>query len=267
MILLFGGTSETEALATALANLNVAVLVSTATDVPLKTGAENHPLIKRRCGRLRETDMRDLIMRRGIRLIVNAGHPYADELHQTIAAVVRKTGILCFRFQRQETLVDGEHIYRVGDHQAAAELAFSFVRPVLLTIGSRHLGPYVAVAKKTQIPLFVRILPHRESIEACRASGLSDASCIYARGPFGEEENSKLIRRFGIGVLVSKDSGTAGGVPEKIAAATNADCAVVLLGRPAVDACEWVNFRTLSSLVEGVELQLKLLLSGKNVDP
>ncbi|SEA35418.1 precorrin-6A/cobalt-precorrin-6A reductase [Desulfuromusa kysingii] len=253
MILLFGGTSETESIATALANLNIPVMVSTATDVPLKTGAENHPLITHRCGRLGLSDMVDLMTRSDIRLIVNAGHPYADELHQTIAGVVRKTGIRCFRFQRQETVIDDEHVYRVGDHQAAAELAFSFARPVLLTVGSRHLEPYVAVAKKTQIPLVVRVLPHRESIEACKASGLPDESCIYARGPFSEEENSTLIRRFDIGVLVSKDSGTAGGVPEKIAAATDAGCAIVLLGRPAVATSDWTNFETVSSLVKGVD--------------
>lgn len=249
MILLFGGTSETESLASALAGLNVEVLVSTATDVPLKTGAEHHPLIRRRCGRLSESAMLDLIKRKEIGLIVNAGHPYADELHRTVAAVVQQTGLPCFRFQRQETAVEGERIYRVEDHRAAAELAFSFARPVLLTIGSRQLSPYVGMAKNTRIPLFVRVLPHRESIAACQAAGLADQNCIYARGPFSEQDNRRLIRKHGIGVLVSKESGAAGGVPEKMAAAHKEGCVVVMLRRPSVENGVCATFCSLSELV------------------
>jgi precorrin-6A/cobalt-precorrin-6A reductase len=259
MILLFGGTSETESLATALAELNLAVLVSTATDVPLKTGAEYHPLIRHRCGRLSKIAILDLIKRQGIRLIVNAGHPYADELHRTVAMVVQQTGLPCFRFQRQETAVAGEQIYRVKDHQAAAELAFSFARPVLLTIGSRHLAPYAMMAKMTQIPLLARVLPHRESIAACRAAGLADQSCIYARGPFSEQDNRKLIKHHRIGVLVSKDSGVAGGMPEKIAAASKEGCAVVLLSRPTIDYSGCELFQTQSGLVKRVKKTLPIL--------
>jgi len=259
VILLFGGTSETESLATALAELNLAVLVSTATDVPLKTGAEYHPLIRHRCGRLNKIAMLDLIKRQGIRLIVNAGHPYADELHRTVAMVVEQTGLPCFRFQRQETAIAGEQIYRVEDHQTAAELAFSFARPVLLTIGSRHLAPYAMMAKMTQIPLLARVLPHRESIAACRAAGLADQSCLYARGPFSEQDNRKLIKQHRIGVLVSKDSGVAGGMPEKIAAAKKEGCAVVLLNRPSVENNKCASFSIISDLLKKVEEALQEL--------
>jgi phosphoserine/homoserine phosphotransferase len=55
---------------------------------------------------------------------------------------------------------------------------------------------------------------------------------VAARGPFGTEETRALLRRFGIGVLVTKDGGEAGGVREKLAAARLEACAVVVVRRP-----------------------------------
>ena len=55
MILLIGGTSETASLASGMAAAGYAVLVSTATEVPL--AIEEHPRIHRRTGRLDEAGL------------------------------------------------------------------------------------------------------------------------------------------------------------------------------------------------------------------
>jgi precorrin-6A/cobalt-precorrin-6A reductase len=45
-------------------------------------------------------------------------------------------------------------------------------------------------------------------------------------------ENRATIRKYGIGVVLTKDSGTAGGVPEKLEAARLEGCRVVVVRRP-----------------------------------
>ncbi|MBI2437234.1 MAG: precorrin-6A/cobalt-precorrin-6A reductase, partial [Lentisphaerae bacterium] len=50
-------------------------------------------------------------------------------------------------------------------------------------------------------------------------------------GPFSLEENRALIRRFGVGVLVTKDSGAAGGFQAKQEAARLEGCLLVVVGR------------------------------------
>jgi precorrin-6A/cobalt-precorrin-6A reductase len=45
-------------------------------------------------------------------------------------------------------------------------------------------------------------------------------------------ENTSLIARHHIGVLVTKDSGKAGGVGAKIAAARDSGCQIVVVKRP-----------------------------------
>ncbi len=232
MILLFGGTSETAEIATALADCGLSVLVSTATDADLDVGS--HALITRRCGRLDGEAMERLIKDQGIRVLIDASHPYAIALHETVAEVAEKNAIPCIRFQRQQGKYEAENLFEVADHEEAARLAASFATPILLTTGSRNLVPYVAAAQEQGVPLFVRVLPHPDSEAACDDLAIPESNRIFARGPFSVEQNRALIADHRIGVLVTKESGARGGVAEKIAAARQEDCLVVIVRRPEI---------------------------------
>ncbi len=242
MILLFGGTSETARLATALADAGWRTLVSTATDNALDVG--NNPLIERRMGRMAKDAMAALARERGVKVIVDATHPYAAEAKTVIAAAARDTGLPLVSFFRAENAYDYERIHYVKDHDEAAVTAFSFGNPVLLTTGSRNLAPYARERAKNGIRLIARVLPHPESAAACQAAGLADDEVITGRGPFTVDENIAVIRQYGIGTLVTKESGDAGGVPEKIEAARREQCHVVIVDRPeqsATNACGTVD--------------------------
>ncbi|MCE5263620.1 MAG: precorrin-6A reductase [Deltaproteobacteria bacterium] len=230
MILLIGGTSETAPLASGLAEAGHDVLVSTATDSPLDVGS--HPRISRRAGRLDEAGMVALAEERKIRAIVDAAHPYAVSVHAAAGKAAKRLGIPCLIFRRPESPAPGDDIRFATDHAAAAELAFADDRPVLLTTGSRNLAPYADAARRTGIPLTVRVLDSPESLAACRASAIPEKRIITGRGPFSVEENLAAIRRFKIGVIVTKESGRAGGFEAKLAAAREADCRLIVLRRP-----------------------------------
>ena len=229
-ILLLGGTSETATLAEALAAAGFSVLASTATDVPLDIG--NHPGIRRRCGPLDEVQLTQLVQTEGIRAILDATHPYAEIIGAQARTVAHKLNLPYFRWLRPTVLSKETGITVAGDHFEAAALAFSFGVPVLLTIGSRNLEPYVRESRRTGIPLIARVLEHPDSRAVCQQLGLTPEALIFGKGPFSEEENRLSIRKFGIGVLVTKDSGVAGGLPEKLAAAKREGCRVVVVRRP-----------------------------------
>jgi precorrin-6A/cobalt-precorrin-6A reductase len=76
------------------------------------------------------------------------------------------------------------------------------------------------------------MLHHPEALAACKQAGLAEAERIFGRGPFSLEQNRTLIRQYGIGVLVTKDSGRAGGVAEKLEAARLEQCRVIVVQRP-----------------------------------
>jgi precorrin-6A/cobalt-precorrin-6A reductase len=251
MILLFGGTSETAGIATALAENGHKVLVSTATDAPLEIG--DHPAIKRRCGRLDEAAIVELIRRESIRVVVDGSHPYAVALHATVAVAAQQAKVPCFRYQRKTAVISGEDgLYFVADHDEAAALAVKLAVPVLLTTGSRQLVPYIEVLRKHNIPLYARVLPHPESEQACDLAGLPLESRIVGRGPFSEAENCQLIRSKNIGVLITKDSGSRGGVAEKISAAGKENCRVIVIQRPLEELGYSQVFTNVGKLVAAV---------------
>ncbi len=253
MILLLGGTSETAPIASALADAGFNVLVSTATNAPLKVG--DHPNISRRSGRLDVDQMVQLANQRGVLAIVDASHPYATTLRANARTAADQLKIPYLSWTRPPMPeLDGLITY-ASDHDGAAEAAFSFGLPVLLTTGSRNLESYVNRANANRIRLVARVLNHPSSIEACRKAGISDDNIVFGRGPFSVEENLAVIKQYGIGVLVTKDSGYAGGVPEKLEAARLAGCQVVFVQRPT-QSNELAGFTHVSELVKELLLLL-----------
>ena len=230
MILLLGGTSETAPLASALAEQGFSVLVSTATDIPLDIG--DHPAVRRRTGLLDEPQLTRLLLDEKIRGVVDATHPYAEAIGPLARKVAGKLHLPYFRWLRPAALSGSSEILTAADHAEAAALAFSFGAPVLLTIGSKNLEPYIRESRKTGITVIARILDHPDSWAACQKLGLPPESVVAGKGPFSVEENRSTIRDFRIGVVVTKDSGKAGGVPEKLEAARMEGCRVVVVRRP-----------------------------------
>jgi len=230
MILLLGGTSETAPLASALLQAGHRVLVSTATDAPLTL--PEHPNLRRRHGRLDAEAMAELMRRKEVRVLIDAAHPYASQARQQARQAAETLGLPYLRWERPGTDFSGFPIRWAKDHEEAAALAFADGRPVLLTTGSRHLAPYVEQARRTGIPLRARVLPHAESRLAVEQAGLAAEEVIFGQGPFSIEENRAQIRDHNIGVLVTKDSGEAGGVPAKLEAARLEGCEVIVVRRP-----------------------------------
>ncbi len=254
MILLFGGTSETAELALALTQIGEPILVSTATDASLDIG--DHPAILRRCGRLDRAGIVALIKEKSIRIVVDGSHPYAVELHVTVAAAAQQAKIPCFRYQRKTVVTVADDLFFVADHRAAAALAVELEVPVLLTTGSRQLSPYVDLLKSHHIPLYARVLPHPESEQACDRAGLSSENRIVGRGPFSEAENCELICSKGIGVLITKDSGARGGVAEKISAARQENCQVIVVQRPVEQQGYNQVFTDMEDLIGAVNVHI-----------
>ena len=251
-VLLLGGTSETAPLALQLVDAGYQVIVSTATDAQLAVG--DHPAISRRCGRLNADDMAQLVEQQAVFAVVDATHPYATEVHQVARQVAAACQRSYLRYQRQGLLDQHQGWVGVKDHQQAAQRACAEGKPILLTTGSRHLDPYVAEATRCNIPLFARVLNHPESLAACDAAKLQPASRILGRGPFSLEQNRELIRQHHIGVVVTKDSGNAGGVLEKLTAAQSENCLLIVVQRPEED--DRHRFSDMTTLITALTEQL-----------
>ncbi|MDA3894917.1 MAG: precorrin-6A reductase [Desulfobacteraceae bacterium] len=251
MILLLGGTSDTAPIARGLAGLKIPVLVSTATRIKLNVG--DHDLIHRHCGCLDSSGLSALIQKHHIRMMVDATHPYAVNVSQNAGEVARKLDIPLLVFARPESDVAHQDIILAADHLDAAQKAFVPGKPVLLTTGSRNLAPYVQASTQTGQPLTARILDGKTARKDAYAQGLLDGHLICERGPFSVEQNLAHIRLSDAGVMVTKDGGTAGGLPEKLEAAKQSKCLVVMVQRPPINGCEQIVCKDYESLIRKVQ--------------
>lgn len=234
MILLLAGTSESVSAAEALLEAGFQVLASTATDEPLKL-PNDHPRLRRQAAELDANGLVSLMEAEEVRCVVDAAHPYAQALHANVREACRRADLPCLRYDRASTPLP-EDCIRVATHAEAAVRASAGGKPILLTVGSRHVATYTEAARKADARLTARVLPREDSIRACREAGLDEDEIVADRGPFTEEQTLALLRERGIGVLVTKESGPSGGLPEKLVAARRAGARVIVVDRPAIPA-------------------------------
>lgn len=229
MIWVIAGTADARSVVEALVDAGHGVIATTATEY----GADRlapRPGLERLFGRLDPVAMADLVSRRGVRLVVDASHPHAVQVSHNAIAAARETRVPYLRFERPAAAVERVRVVP-GYREAAGALAESD-GPVLLAIGSRNLDAFAALAPGR---CWARVLPTRESMDACARAGFGPDRIIALQGPFSRAFNRALYDELGIRWLVSKESGGEGGVLEKVGAARDAGIGVIMVARPEID--------------------------------
>jgi precorrin-6A/cobalt-precorrin-6A reductase len=104
-----------------------------------------------------------------------------------------------------------------------------------------------------------RILPTVASLSQALDAGLSSAQILALRGPFSPELECALLRQYRIDLLVSKDSGAAGGLDTKLAAAAALQVPAIVVSRPPLiypnlcDDLEQAVLTVINLMGEGVK--------------
>jgi precorrin-6A/cobalt-precorrin-6A reductase len=233
MILLLGGTSDSIEVAGLLLNEGLPVIFSMATEATM--GLPESPLIVIRRGPLDQKGMEESISKGNINVIIDATHPYAVEVTRNALSVCGKTGVRYFRLTRKKVVKKHPNIIFAENHEDAARKTVSLGGTILAAIGIRNLSTYVSVCHENGPRLIVRALPNKDSIKILEGLGIPEENWIIGQGPFSYDDNVTAIKQFDIRTLVTKDSGTRGGTEEKIQAALDQGCKIVVVQRPSID--------------------------------
>lgn len=254
MILIFGGTSDSLKLTEVLEKEGYDYLLSVATTFgkalatkkvsELGAGDEANPNLadsKVLEGRLDQEAMKKLIVDRGIKLILDATHPYAIEVSKNAMAVAAQMEIPYIRYERPSLLeaVRGEHVYIVKDTKEACQVANSLGKNIFLGTGSKTLGKFVVGLKDKKI--IARVLPTSEVILQCEALGLTPENIVAMKGPFSEEMNAALYKHYEIDCMITKESGAEGGFLEKVEACKVQGIDVIVIKRASLDYSQVVH--------------------------
>jgi precorrin-6A/cobalt-precorrin-6A reductase len=233
MILLLGGTGESRYLAELLSGQGFDVCLSVFSQAGLEGLPPQLPY-RVRCGGLDAAGFGEIFKINAVRAVVDAGHPFATDLHQVAREACQTAGVKYLRYARRETpIVETQGLFRAANYLEAVGLAFACHGNVFLTIGSRNAPPFIREGLRLGRRVIARILPEESSIRECLGAGLGMGDIIAAKGPFSFDFNAAVFKEYAAGVIVSKEAGFGSGQEEKLAAARNLGLPVVLITRPA----------------------------------
>lgn len=238
MILVLGGTTEAKQLLDRLIEENRHVLVSTA----YKFAADyipNHPLVKHINGRLDREGLQALIKDEGVKVVIDATHPYALEISKNAKEACGRIGVKYIRLERDPyrigDLVNSGKIYHAFSYEEAADKACKLGEVIFLATGSKSAAIFKSEADRANRKIYIRVLPDRGLVGKCIELGFAEEEIITGVGPFSYEDNYDLWQRLGVDLVVTKESGDAGGFAEKLQAAKDLGIKVVIVDRPAGD--------------------------------
>ena len=184
---------------------------------------------------LDEAALKDYLQEHDIRLLVDASHPYAANVSRNAIAVCQALSIPYIRYERDLSKLDYDRITVVHSYEEAAQAAAALGKKIFLTTGSRNLDKFVHSPDLKDCELTARVLPTAEVIGLCESLGLDAGHIVALQGPFSQELNRELFRKYGAEVIITKNSGTIGGTDTKFAAAAELDLPIVLIDRPKLN--------------------------------
>ena len=221
---IFSGTAEGRALSSALAEAGAEVTVCVASAYGCEQQGEI-PGVETLIGPLSAVEKAALLKKTV--LCVDATHPYATHISQSVREACEASGVRCVRLQREESEAKNA-LWMDSAAEAAAYLA-QREGNILLTTGAKELSAFSALSPQR---LFPRVLPSHESLSVCEAAGIPHRNIIAMQGPLSCEMNEATLRQFSVSWLVTKDGGSTGGFPEKAEAARKAGVTMIVLRRP-----------------------------------
>ena len=218
MILVFGGTTEGRKAVEVLEEGGNTYYYSTKTgeqDITLHHG-------QRIDGALDAEAMQTFCREHGIRLIVDAAHPFASQLHQTIALVSESLNIPTIRYERIYPERDPE-ITWIDDYSQIPR----DIHSLLATTGVQSIAKLKPLEAEG-IRIYYRILQRESSIALALKQGASSEQLCYYEDPQDIPVEAEAI--------LLKESGLSGGFSEKVEAAKARGMRIIALKRPQTPA-------------------------------
>lgn len=226
MILILGGTTEGRSSVATLEEAGSPFFYSTKggeQDVPLHHGTALS-------GAMTGEQMAAFCRKESIRLLIDAAHPYAAQLHQSVATAAQACGLPVVRFERH---YPPHYDPRIRWFDTYADLVHHLLSRegsgrLLATTGVQSIAPLRPLEQ--HYDMRYRILRRESSVQLALRQGIRQEQLCY----WGEGEAGALLDELRPVAMLVKDSGQSGGFIEKVEAALERGIAVLALRRPAL---------------------------------
>lgn len=229
MILILGGTTEGRIAAQILEEAGKPFYYSTKgteQEVPLHNGIRLH-------GAMDSISLEAFCRAQDIRLLIDAAHPFAEQLHRTVEQVSTELDIPAIRYERIYPERNDAYITWCDNYDdAIRKIKKEEIFTLLALTGVQSIGKLKTLWQESACCYF-RILDRDSSRELARRQGYSEEHLYYYHE--GEDERL-LMRQLRPEAILIKESGTSGGFGQKVEAARELDIRVFAIRRPVTPA-------------------------------
>lgn len=256
MIAFILGTSEGREILSLINEYTDKIVVSTAT----KYGGEllkNFKILHINDKPLNEEEFKELFKKFNIKVLVDASHPYAQEVSKTSIKICKDMNIDYIRYEREgyfNKVSEAKNIIKINGYEDLKEALKNIEGNVLNTTGSNNVGNIMKLNLKNRV--IHRILPSVQVLQKLIDSGVDIGDIIAIKGPFGYEINSGIIKEFKIKALITKDSGIEGGIKEKVEACINNGAKIIVINKPKINYGQ--AFNNVHRMIDAIVKKYKL---------
>ena len=229
MKLVFAGTKMGREYVKELLDRGEKVIVSTATEYGASL-YEPHENLILNSKKMNDEEMLLFISEKDIDEIIDISHPYAVIVTENIKKCADKLKIP-LKIVERDSFIERRginNITLVNSYEEACSFLLLKEGKVLLAIGSNNIQAFKKIPKDR---IYIRVLPTSKVLEKCESLGFTPKNIIAMQGPFSYEMNRTIFQDYDIKYMVTKDSGTSGGVQEKVQSALDMGEEVIMIPR------------------------------------
>lgn len=240
MILVFGGTTEGRIAIDVLEEAGKPFYYSTKSsgqEVMLHNGV-------RIIGAMTAEDIKRFCQENNIQCIIDAAHPFAEGLHQSVA----ESGMPVIRLERHFS-EDLKGVVYLNDWSDAND---KIVSKKLLALSGVNTIAKLKNYWQNHDSLF-RILNREESLEIAKSNGFPEEKLLFYPSLMPtKEEEKEVMKSSGCDAILTKESGESGGFEAKVEAALELGLKVYVVRRPSLPK-HWISVNGKHTLRRAVQ--------------
>ena len=201
-------------------------------------------------GGMDTASMETFCREKGIRLLIDAAHPFATALHQTVAKVSSSLQIPVIRYERRYPPRDTDLIWCDNYTDAIRKLEEQGIHRLLALTGVNTIAPLRPWWEK--YPAWFRILKREESLTIATRQGFPIDHLLFYQN---EDDAGEMMDRLQPDAIITKESGQTGYFIEKVAAARKRSIPVFVVKRPVLPETFYIVYGE-----DGLRKQIERLL-------
>lgn len=186
-------------------------------------------------GSMEVSDMVTFCQEHDVRLIIDAAHPFAVNLHCNVIDLAKHISVPVIRFDRIYPPHDKDIVWCKDYDDAISQLEAHGVSRLLALTGVN------TITKLRDYwdchDCWFRILNHDESLAGAQKAGFPTDHLVY----YEKDDTATLIEQLQPQAIISKESGTSGGFAEKVNAARQAGIKIFVVERPEYPMADGVT--------------------------